>query len=308
MFDDTLLKVSLLRASATTTKLFSAYISRKQQGLFIISSILVLLSIAAFTLTSVTVAVNDYNALRVAMSDTQERYLDTKKEMRFISSQLRTQPSKTVLSSNAAIAHTIVSSDYYGDNFQPVKAFDITLHHTKSDTKIKQSFLRYPSIINVPTTLQATAPDKHLTQWLFNRSESALSPKYFPLSIEANSCTDLNEASMHWINGDCELNNNDVDHSSSTNPMLVIIKNGNLTLLHGTTFYGVIILLSNDGTIYSSKVEHGASIKGALTSTQNITLLNDGALIFSPDVLEALQQAPKLAKMIAVPGSWHARL
>ena len=306
MFNNALLKSSLSRTTATTTKLYSAD-RRKQQGLFIISSILVLLSIAAFTLTSVTAAVNDFNAVRGAKGVSQNQYLETKKEMRSISKQLRTQPSKTVASSSAAIAHTIVSSDYHGDNLQPVKAFEITLHHAKSDTKIKQRFLRYPSIINIPTTLQAIAPDKNLTQWLFNRSTSALLPIYFPLSVVANSCSDLDEAAMHWINGDCELNSNDVDHSSSTNPMLVIIKNGNLTLSSGTSFYGVIILLSNDGTVYSSKVELGASIKGALTSTHNITLQNDGALIFSPDVLKALQRAPKLAKIIAVPGSWHAQ-
>ena len=301
-----LLTRSLLKSIAVTMKTLSAY-RRNQQGLFIISSVLVLLSIAAFALTSVTVAVSDFQAVQEALGVTQDRYLNTKKEMRNISSQLRTQPFETVTLSNTSIAHTIVSSDYLGDDVQTVKAFDITLHHAKTDTKVKQRFLRYPSFIKVPTTLQATTPDTHLTQWLFNRSASALVPTYFPLSVVASSCTDLDEATMHWINGDCELSNNDVDHSSSTNPMLLIIKNGHLTVLGGTSFYGVIILLSDNGIAYSATVEHGASINGALTSSHTITLQNDGAVTYSPHLLRTLQRAPKLAKIIAVPGSWHAQ-
>jgi hypothetical protein len=295
-----------LKNIAVTMKTLSAY-RRKQQGLFIISSVLVLLSIAAFTLTSVTVAVSDFQAVQEALGVTQERYLDTKKEMRNISSQLRTQPHNTVALGNTSIAHTIVSSVYHGSEAQTVKAFDIRLHHAKSNTKVKQRFLRYPSLIKIPTTLQATTPDTHLTQWLFNRSASALVPTYFPLSVVASSCTDLDEATMHWINGDCELNKNDVEHSSSVNPMLLIIKNGHLTVLGGTSFYGVIILLSDDGIVYSATVKHGASINGALTSSHTITVQNDGALTYSPHVLRTLQQAPKLAKIIAVPGSWHAQ-
>lgn len=295
-----------LKSIAVISKAVSAY-GRRQRGLFIISSVLVLLSIAAFTLTSVTVAVNDFQAVREAIGVTQDHYFDTKKEMRNISSQLRTQPFETVTLSNTSIAHTVVSSDYYGGDFQAVKAFDITLHHAKTNTKVKQRFLRYPSFIKVPTLLQATTPDINLTQRLFNRSASALVPTYFPLSVVASSCTDLDEASMHWINGDCELNNNDVDHSDSANPMLLVIKNGHLTVLNGTSFYGVIILLSDDGNIYSAKVKHGASIKGALTSSQIITLQNDGAVTYSPHVLRTVQQAPKLAKIIAVPGSWHTQ-
>ncbi len=295
-----------LKSIADTMKMLSAY-RRKQQGLFIISSVLVLLSIAAFTLTSVTVAVSDFQAVQEALGVTQERYLDTKKEMRNISSQLRTQPHNTVALGNTSIAHTIVSSVYHGSEAQTVKAFDIRLHHAKSNTKVKQRFLRYPSLIKIPTTLQATTPDTNLTQWLFNRSASALMPTYFPLSVVASSCTDLDEATMHWINGDCELNKNDVEHSSSVNPMLLIIKNGHLTVLGGTSFYGVIILLSDDGIVYSATVKHGASINGALTSSHTITVQNDGALTYSPHVLRTLQQAPKLAKIIAVPGSWHAQ-
>ena len=286
----------------------SALVTCKQQqrGVFIISSILVLLGIAAFALTSVTVAVSDFRTVRETMHVAQGHYLNVKKEMRNISSQLRTKLPINVTSSNTSVAHSIIPSDYLGNKSQAVKAFDITLHHTQSNTSVKQRFVRYPSFINVPTLLQATTPDTNITLWLFNRSSSALLPKYFPLSVVASSCTDLEEATMHWINGDCELNNNDVDHSSSVNPMLIVIKNGHLSVLNGTTFYGVVILLSDDGNVYSATVEQGASIEGALTSSDTITLQNDGTVDYSLQVLHTLQQAPKLAKIIAVPGSWFA--
>lgn len=306
MLNSSLLTRPSFKVIKVITNTLNAY-RRKQQGFFIISSVLVLLSITAFMLTGVTFAVNDFQAVREAVGISQSRYLDTKKEMRNIISQLRTQPSNTIALSNTSIVHTIVSSDYRGDDLQALKSFDISLRHVKSDTKINQRFLRYPSFIKIPTILQATTPDTNLTQWLFNRSASAFLPNYFPLSVVANSCSDLSEASMHWINGDCELNKNDVDHSDSTNPMLLIIKNGHLTVRGGTSFYGVIILLSDNGIIYSANVQLGASIKGALTSSHNITVQKDGPVTYSPDVLRTLQRAPKLAKIIAVPGSWHAQ-
>ncbi|WP_269520220.1 hypothetical protein [Alteromonas sp. BMJM2] len=305
MFSSASSKDTLLLSPRFIARAFIAC-KQQQRGVFIISSVLVLLGIAAFALTSVTVAVSDFRTVRETMLATQDHYLDVKKEMRNISSQLRTTLPSNVTTSNSSVAHSIIPSDFHGANFQAVKAFDITLHHTQSNTSVKQRFVRYPSFINVPTTLQASAPDINLTQWLFNRSSSALLPKYFPLSVVANSCTDLEEATMHWINGDCELNNNDVDHSSSVNPMLLVIKNGHLTVLNGTSFYGVVILLSDDGNVYSATVKQGASIKGALTSSNTITLQNDGAVDYSSQVLHTLQQAPRLAKVIAVPGSWFA--
>jgi hypothetical protein len=281
---------------------------KQQHGLFITSSIIVLLGISVFALASVTIAVNDFRTIREAMRVNQDHYLDVKKEMRNIRSQLRTKLPINITTNNASVVHSVASTAYQGAGFQALKTFDITLQHIADDIEVRQRFIRYPSIIRLPTPLQGTTPDTNLTQWLFNRSAAELLPRYFPLSVTAGSCNDLIEATVHWINGDCELDSDDVDHSNSANPMLLIIKNGHITVSNGTSFFGVIILLSDDGLAYSAKVMHGATIKGALTSVHTFSLQNNGVVDYSTEVLRALQQAPELAKVIAIPGSWHPQL
>ena len=283
---------------------------KKQRGVFIMASVLMLLGISAFTLASISAAVNRHKIMKSTTSTAKDSYTATKNELRRIGSQLRVVPISSIKSTNTNISHTILTSNYEGANSQPLKVFDVTVtyHDSHFATEMSQRFLHYPAILNIPSVFQSTSSDTNITQWLFNRSVSTLTAKYFPLSNTTNECVDLKGATMHWVTGDCELNYNDVDHSSASTPMLLIVEDGDVLVTAGTPFYGMIIMLSGNTTKHSATIEHGASIQGALCSNTPISLQQFGSNSYAKQVLLSLQKAPKLAKIMSIPGSWSNNL
>lgn len=282
----------------------------KQRGVFIMASVLMLLGISAFTLASISAAVNHHKKMKSTTATAKDNYTATKNELRRIGSQLRVEPISSIKSTNKNMSHIILTSNYEGANSQPLKVFDVTVtyHDSHFDAEVSQRFLHYPAILNIPSVFQSTSSDTNITHWLFNRSDSTLTAKYFPLSNTANECVDLKDATMHWITGDCELNYNDVDHSSTSNPMLLIVESGDVLVTAGTPFYGMIIMLSDNATKHSVTIEHGASIQGALCSNSPISLQQFGSNSYAKQVLLTLQKAPKLAKIMSIPGSWSNNL
>jgi hypothetical protein len=117
---------------------------------------------------------------------------------------------------------------------------------------------------------------------------------------------DLPPASIFWIEGDCQLDNEDIAHSDENQPLMLLIVDGDLSLHADTQFHGLIVMLSTTPYTHTLHVSPEASIKGAYVSNHPLNTNLDGPLTPSTAVLKNLQSHTTLAKIIPIPGSWYS--
>lgn len=181
-------------------------------------------------------------------------------------------------------------------------------HHT---VNVTQQFVRYPALLTRPaadSTPINNTPAYFSMLDVFNRTVSDFTPSYFTDVHETVTCEIPNAAQVVWQEGDCELrlgtNIGTVDE-----PILLIVKNGDLHLSGEGTLWGVMLLVSSQpNSSFSILLEPPVSVNGGIFSNRPSTLLIKGELTFDNDLIKTLQGASALQKVIPIPGSWNVAM
>lgn len=112
-------------------------------------------------------------------------------------------------------------------------------------------------------------------------------------------------ASIYWIDGNCVLDSSALSHSSNSQPTLLFVVNGDVSLSANTHFYGLIVMLSTTSSSYTLNVSASATVTGAYVSNAPIYSNINGIVAPSPALLKTLQAHTALAKIIPIPGTWY---
>lgn len=280
---------------------------RFQQGIAVLGIVAILLSAITFSAISTSQQVQQFYTIEKTKRDTEKANVTHMQQVKEIATLLRSHSVSQTLNridtSNATIL--IEQTDLVGEEQQSLQHFDVRVSQDESNTIFTAKFLRYPSLLRLPTSTQQLSWDNQLTEWLFNRSIEHLSATYFPQSVAKQDCVNLPPASIFWIEGDCQLDNEDIAHSDENQPLMLLIVDGDLSLHADTQFHGLIVMLSTTPYTHTLHVSPEASIKGAYVSNHPLNTNLDGPLTPSTAVLKNLQSHTTLAKIIPIPGSWY---
>lgn len=278
-----------------------------QQGMAVLTIVAILLSAITFATLSTSQKVQQYYAIEKVRQHTENSQVMLKQHIRGIASALRTQSVSSVLNTinNTNFLTTIQVDELEGAQHQPLTHYEISVSHDTENIKYKAKFLRYPALLRIPTPAQQFSWDSELTQWLFNRDVTALSADFFPSSITATQCHNIVPASIYWIDGNCVLDSSALSHSSNSQPTLLFVVNGDVSLSANTHFYGLIVMLSTTSSSYTLNVSASATVTGAYVSNAPIYSNINGIIAPSPALLKTLQAHTALAKIIPIPGAWY---
>jgi len=281
---------------------------RHQRGMAVLAIVAILLSVITFTTISSSQQVQQFYAIDNEMRKAEQARVSFKRQLRDIAESLRTNSVPLTVDKvdipNVTTAIEVLELE--GDQQQPLQHFEVSISSEEESTYYKARFLRYPSLLRLPTPTQQFSWDDQITEWLFNRNVNVLSRAFFPTSIAKHDCLNLAPANIYWIEGNCSLDSEDVAHSDESNPLLLLIVDGNLSLSAETHFFGLIVMLSTAGNEHTLHVATSASIKGAFVSNQPLHTSVYGSLNSSTTVLDTLQAHTTLAKIIPIPGSWFS--
>ncbi|MEM7418688.1 MAG: hypothetical protein AAF364_03045 [Pseudomonadota bacterium] len=281
--------------------------SRRQRGMVILGIVIILLTITAFLTGATSRAVQHFLDVDRSITSSNDIEFSLTQSLRDIAAQLRTTSPQNIPKISADVTHSINALSLLAKNQQHLEQYHITVSSVSHNITLGEQYLRYPALLNIPTIVQATTFSPAITESLFNRNIQKLTGLYFPTPDLRNACDDLAEASVHWVVGDCVIDNNDVDHANSASPMLIIVKNGNITLAKNTTFEGLLVHLSTTPTKYTLSLKSGASINGAFLSNTQLIEHIAGSMHYSSKILTTLQRKPSLQKIIPITGSWYVQ-
>lgn len=126
---------------------------------------------------------------------------------------------------------------------------------------------------------------------------------YYENSSNANYGSDLSgkEGTSIWIEqtgGTATLNGN-VTIGSTSNPVLLIV-NGDIRFTGNVTIYGYIYVLGTSSTDLSGNV----MVIGGMATTNELNATGSIQVVFSPTVLDNLQNNGTMRYYAKVPGSW----
>jgi hypothetical protein len=145
--------------------------------------------------------------------------------------------------------------------------------------------------------------------YLFNVS----SADWFHLAEQANyhwtDCATLDAQSYGflWVSGNCEIDFS-VQIGSESQPLILVVFDGNLTMLDNSKFYGLVVsfrTLNSEQKMYV-KMLPDAIIYGALVA--NHSLGNTSGLkkvVYNSQVIGSLLTLNRLQRVARVPGSWR---
>ena len=285
-----------------------ALVVRYQQGMAVLGIVVILLSAITFVTISTSQQVQQFYSIEKAKWDAEQNHLTSMQKVKEIAKFLRINSASQTLNMVSTPDETtlIKQTDLMGDQQQPLQYFEVSISQDEEDTFYTAKFMRYPSLLRLPTSIQQFSWDNRLTEWLFNRKIDALSEAYFPQSAVKTDCVDLTPATIFWIEGDCQLENGDIAHSNESLPLMLLIVDGDLSLHADTHFHGLIVMLSTTAHSHTLHVAPSASIEGTYVSNTPLNANVYGSLTPSTTVLKTLQAHTALAKIIPVPGSWHS--
>ncbi|WP_071815349.1 hypothetical protein [Alteromonas sp. V450] len=202
-----------------------------------------------------------------------------------------------------ALRFTVDEKHFVAKRGQAVKQYDITATFDNRITYVSR-FLKYPALLRLPDKSNLNKPDPFITELLFNRAIADLSPSFFPQLTTSRNCESLAPKTIYWIEGSCTLTKIDVEHSSTKNPILMIVNNGDVTLSKNVNFFGLIVVLSRANNV-ELNIHKDAKLHGAFLSNLPIKTHVSGTIVHSNETLYNLQHSNALAKIILVPGSWY---
>lgn len=278
-----------------------------QKGMAVLAIVAILLGVITLATVSTTQHVQQFYVIEKTRRTTENTQLALIRHVKEISKALRTQSALYAVNSLKVpdVSTTVKTTQLEGNLHQRLTHFKVSASHNTQKMYFSASFLKYPALLKLPSTSQQFSWSSDITQWMFNREIHQLSAHYFPESTTDSKCEDLESTGVQWIEGDCTLDYNDVDHINRTVPMLLIVVNGNVTINPNAHFYGLIMMLSTTQNTYTLNVSNSASIEGTYVSNRPINTHVNGTVTPSNLVLQNLQAKSSLAKIIPIPGTLY---
>ncbi|WP_153886302.1 hypothetical protein [Aliiglaciecola lipolytica] len=131
----------------------------------------------------------------------------------------------------------------------------------------------------------------------------------FDEAQQLSHCQSLNNmsSSLIWIRGDCKIEKDTIVGSSDT-PVMLVVEDGNLTLVENSQVIGLVILLTPYQSILAANVNvsENAMLRGALVATESVNFNGQPLYIqFDHKVLENIQNASVNWRTAYVPNSWR---
>ena len=279
----------------------------RQRGMAVLAIVAILLSVVTFVTITTSQNVQQFFTIHKSRQDTMSSHSTMKQQVKDVAMALQTQNVSTALNTTSSplLSTTIHKENLVGVEQQPLIHYEVTVSHNAENIQYKASFLRYPSLLRLPTAAQQFSWDNQLTHWLFNRNEAELSAAFFPNSVAATHCHNLAHATIYWINGDCELTSGDLTHTSSSTPILLMVVDGDLTISANAHFFGLIVMLSTTSSSYELNLASSSSITGAYVSNTPLQSHISGAVTPTIGLLRTLQASTYMAKIIPIPGTWY---
>lgn len=153
----------------------------------------------------------------------------------------------------------------------------------------------------------AFPPD--LMDYMFNVPQA----EWDTLRSDANQrlpdCSTLGAASngLIWVDGDCSLNAN-VIVGSVSDPVILIVTDGDLTMNGGATINGIVFSFRKPGVIADFEINMigGARVNGVVASNHPVGQANGTYnSVYDADVLAQLKVNDAFMRVARVPGSWR---
>ncbi|MGS2720302.1 PilX N-terminal domain-containing pilus assembly protein [Paraglaciecola aestuariivivens] len=148
-----------------------------------------------------------------------------------------------------------------------------------------------------------------LMEYLFNVPESEWNTLRNDADLVLNDCSTLGggEFGLIWIDGECSLNAGDVV-GSATDPVILIVTDGDLTMNGGATINGMVFSFRKPTTVLDFELNMigGARVNGVVVSNHPVGHANGTYnAVYDAEVLAMLEQHDAFQRIARVPGSWR---
>ena len=124
-----------------------------------------------------------------------------------------------------------------------------------------------------------------------------------------SNCDNLNTLKgIVWVTGDCTITG--TDNSSLTEPLVLVVESGDVTMNANSTFYGLLFAFDPAGNAGSITANGGAKFFGSMLSNNTVSMgININGtfdMVYTPAVIrEITSPGNTLYKPMAkIPGSW----
>lgn len=147
-----------------------------------------------------------------------------------------------------------------------------------------------------------------LLDYMFNIPESDWQNLKDDADETYTNCDSLGASTtgLIWIDGECRLNANTVV-GSTTDPVILIVTDGDLTMNGGATINGIVFSFRKPGvtTEFEVNMIGGATVNGTVASNHPVGHANGTYnAVYDADVLSAIQTGDAFQRVARVPGSW----
>ena len=272
-------------------------------GFMMLSLVLMLLLSLSYLVFSSANSIITFSRLNKLTHQISTESLSARQATRELAKSAVAKPLNKLLSKQHSHQFVVNSFSYKGAHELLVEQFSIATSSLEGTLLYKESFVKYPSILALPNNTKNFDVDSLLTEKMFNRTLESFDNSYFPSPLRTNNCKDLQTKVVVWVEGNCFITAKSVKHSSAKNPILLVVKNGNITFEENTTFYGLLIIIPSSSNTNKILLHPSAKLTGLAISTHSITIDIQGTTAFSFEVLQQLQQHPALFKIIPIPGT-----
>ena len=275
----------------------------ESSGFMMLSLVLILLLSLSYLVFSSAHSIITFNRLDKLTQQTSNESLSARQATRELAKSIAVKPLGKLLPAQHSHKFVVNSFSYKGAHELLVEQFSIATSSLEGALQYKESFVKYPSILALPNNTKNFDVDSSITEKMFNRTLESFSHGYLPSPLSTNNCNDLQTKVVIWIEGNCLLTAKSVKHSSAKNPILLVVKNGDITFEENTTFYGLLIIIPSTSNTNKVVLHPSAKLTGLAISTHSIATDIQGTTAFSFDVLQQLQQHAALFKIIPIPGT-----
>lgn len=273
-----------------------------QSGIVLLSVVSILLSLATLSIWISSQRLGGEMRMLNSRFAHQQAYADLDEKMQNIVQQLKLTGDGAQMRENYPTS-TIHRQTFTASNGTMVNRFNIHLIANSPSISIYRAYLRYSGLFNLPDSA-ITEDDDDITTRLLNRSIHELSPADFDATQTIQNCENKITRTVVWIEGDCHIGNTQ-SLGTADAPILLIVKNGNLTLGWNSTLHGLVILVTTTGTPKHLAIKHSSKVIGAIMSNQPLSMQINGMVSYDLRLLQRLQTSAGVHRVVPIRGSWH---
>lgn len=146
-----------------------------------------------------------------------------------------------------------------------------------------------------------------IVKYMFGVSQSEFHADLLPGSDTLTDCKNIASirARIIWVAGSCHLSDG-VNLGSETNPVLLIVEDGHVSLASGASLTGMLVTLSRNSGLPKDIIQHATSvITGAAVVLQDLSARSTLRITYSKEILVTLQNAEYTQRASFLTGSWH---